>query len=93
MKEDLICCHIIFKGRVQGVGFRFTTRHLANSYNLSGFVRNLFSGDVEVEVEGERPTIENFLEDLRKQMGYYIRDLKISWKEYRKKFKNFEIRF
>ncbi len=93
MKEDLTACHIIFKGRVQGVGFRFTACEIAKLHNLSGFVRNLFNGNVEVKIEGKRSTIEDFLKELRREMKFYISDLEISWGEYQGQFKNFEIRF
>ena len=45
--------YIIFKGRVQGVGFRWKLMMLAKEYNLTGYARNLDNGDVEVEVQGE----------------------------------------
>lgn len=44
--------HIIVHGRVQGVGFRFSAQQKAVEYNLTGYVRNLANGDVELEVEG-----------------------------------------
>ena len=43
---------IVVKGRVQGVGFRFFTQEQAARLKLSGFVRNLSNGDVELEAEG-----------------------------------------
>ena len=91
MKENIVFCRMLFKGRVQGVGFRFTTQRIAEENNLCGFVRNLFSGEVEVEVEGERNYIENFLEELRQRMKFYITDLEVSWGEYQGKFSKFEI--
>ena len=91
MKENLVFCRILFKGRVQGVGFRFTTRRIAETNNLCGFVRNLLSGEVEVEVEGERNGVESFLEELRQRMKFYITDLEVSWGKYQGKFSKFEI--
>ena len=45
--------YIVYKGRVQGVGFRWKLMMLADQLNLTGFARNLDNGDVEVEVQGE----------------------------------------
>ena len=56
--------HIIFSGRVQGVGFRYTACSLARPMGLTGWVRNLWDGTVEMEVQGERSQIESFLSRL-----------------------------
>lgn len=56
--------HIICSGRVQGVGFRYTAYHLAELYNLTGWVRNLYDGDVELEVQGDAANIDGFLHSL-----------------------------
>lgn len=52
--------HFIVKGRVQGVGFRFFTYHIANEYKIKGWVKNLWNGDVEVMAQGESQYIEVF---------------------------------
>lgn len=62
--------HIIVSGRVQGVGFRYHTRMLAIAYKLSGWVINLDSGDVEMEIQGEENDIDEFLSKLGKQTMY-----------------------
>ncbi len=51
-----------FEGRVQGVGFRYTTCQLARSFDITGYVANRQDGSVELVVEGARPDIESFLE-------------------------------
>ena len=56
--------HVIVRGVVQGVGFRFFTRDLARRYGLGGFVRNRADGAVEIEVQGEDGTLAAFLKDL-----------------------------
>ncbi|HOY63470.1 MAG: Acylphosphatase [bacterium ADurb.Bin236] len=53
-------------GRVQGVGYRYFARETAVMLGLGGFARNLPGGDVEVEAEGERESLERLLEALRK---------------------------
>ena len=55
---------IVVSGIVQGVGFRFFTVDAARRLGLSGFVRNLDDGSVEVEVEGDEDVIESFTKDL-----------------------------
>lgn len=46
--------HIVFHGRVQGVGFRYTAKYLARSLELTGWVTNEWDGTVVMEVQGER---------------------------------------
>lgn len=58
---------LIFKGRVQGVGFRYTARILANQLNLTGSVRNLYNYDVECIVQGKNNVIDEFIEKLENQ--------------------------
>jgi acylphosphatase len=52
----------IVTGVVQGVGFRWSARSVAQSLRVAGFARNLPDGTVEVEAEGEAPAIDEFLE-------------------------------
>ena len=56
-KETLRALHIIVKGRVQGVGFRYWTRSLANSLNVKGRVRNLADYSVEIIAEAAIPIL------------------------------------
>lgn len=56
--------HIIAHGRVQGVGLRFTVTDFAKKYNVTGWVRNLYDGTVEMEVQGLDHRVELFLQEL-----------------------------
>ena len=56
---------VIYEGRVQGVGFRYTTKDLARGYDVLGTVRNLPDGTVELIVAGEGEELGEFLRDLR----------------------------
>ena len=56
--------HAIVSGVVQGVGFRFFTKHLAGRFELSGFVRNRSDGTVEFEAEGSEEAVSDFLGEL-----------------------------
>jgi acylphosphatase len=58
--------HVIVEGRVQGVWFRETTRRTACGLRISGWVKNLSNGNVEVVAEGEDSTIEKFITYLRR---------------------------
>ncbi len=53
-----------FYGSVQGVGFRYTARHAANMYRLTGYVRNEYDGSVTCEVQGEQDAIDEFIRTL-----------------------------
>ncbi|MBN2611474.1 MAG: acylphosphatase [Bacteroidales bacterium] len=52
---------IVITGMVQGVGFRYTARQVAESLGITGFVRNLYDGSVYIEAEGSETNMENFL--------------------------------
>ena len=52
---------VIVSGRVQGVGYRFFTCRLADNFRVTGYVRNLPNGDVEIVAEGEKQEVEAFL--------------------------------
>lgn len=56
--------HIIVSGRVQGVGFRYHTYLLADACHLTGWVANLDSGDVELEIQGYQKDIDKFISGL-----------------------------
>lgn len=58
--------HIIVRGRVQGVGFRYFTHAEAAAHGVSGWVRNRRDGTVEIEAEGDGPALEGFVEAVRR---------------------------
>ena len=59
--------HIIFKGRVQGVGFRYTSKYIADDYSLTGTVENLSDGNVEMFVQGNESDIDSMIKEISKQ--------------------------
>lgn len=67
--------HIYFSGRVQGVGFRFQASWAAKRLDLTGWVRNLDDGRVEMEVQGEPLVIDRMLEALSGDSYIRIRDM------------------
>ena len=72
-----IAKHIIFSGRVQGVGFRYTARRIALRYELSGCVKNLPDGSVEMFAQGKSQALDDALRDIGETFGSYIRDTNI----------------
>jgi acylphosphatase len=69
-----VCKRVHYSGRVQGVGFRYTTRQLAHGFPVAGFVRNLTDGRVELVVEGPAADVEALLGRLNETMAGYIHD-------------------
>lgn len=67
-----VCKHVYYSGQVQGVGFRYTAQHVAEEFEIAGFVRNLPDGRVEVFVEGPLEQVDEFLSGLAERMGSYI---------------------
>ena len=57
--------HIYVSGRVQGVGFRFFTINCARKFGVTGWVKNLYDGRVEIEAEGEIHNLRMFLDEIR----------------------------
>lgn len=56
---------VFYEGRVQGVGFRWTARKIAQGYDVTGLVRNLPDGRVELQVSGDDGEVDAFLTDIR----------------------------
>ncbi len=57
--------HLYVSGRVQGVGFRFFVLNRAQRYGITGWVKNLHDGRVEIEAEGRVPNLHIFLKDMK----------------------------
>ena len=65
---------VLYEGRVQGVGFRFTAARLAPGFGVSGSVRNLPDGRVELEAQAEPGRLAGFLDAIRGELGPKIHD-------------------
>ena len=85
--------HALFSGTVQGVGFRFTTERMARRYPITGYVRNLPNGQVEVLAEGEEKSLEEFLKAIREAFRSSIRNVDARWEDAAGEFKGFGIKF
>jgi acylphosphatase len=55
---------VIFEGRVQGVGFRYTVKDLARGFEVCGWVKNLADGSVELQVMGAANEVESFIREI-----------------------------
>ena len=69
---------ILYSGRVQGVGFRATTSWLARGFEVSGYVRNLADGRVEVVAEGDAAEVDRLEAAIRADLGGFIQDAVVS---------------
>lgn len=56
--------YVIVTGRVQGVGFRYHAVNLAMEYHVTGWVRNMYNGGVEMEVQGLEANVDMFIQSL-----------------------------
>ncbi len=84
--------HVIVSGRVQGVFFRYETKKEALKRGVKGWVRNLPTGEVEAVFEGEKEDVEEMIKFCRKGPPLAkVKDVKVSWEEYKGEFEDFKI--
>jgi acylphosphatase len=69
---------VYYSGRVQGVGFRWTVRHMAQGFAVQGFVKNLEDGRVQLVAEGTAAELDRFLAAIADRMGSNIRDTTVN---------------
>jgi len=83
-----------FSGHVQGVGFRFTAVALARRFpSVTGYVRNLRDGRVELVAEGPDSELAEFLRQVQEEMSGYIREVKVHYAEPTGEFSGFGVRY
>ena len=83
---------ILYSGRVQGVGFRYTTKSLACGFEVTGTVRNLADGRVELVAEGTRVELEAFRRAVQdSEVGRFVRQETAEWSGAKNEFRGFEI--
>lgn len=84
--------HVFISGRVQGVFFRDHTRRWASSLGLTGWVKNLWDGRVEVVAEGEEKLLHALIARLKEgPPGALVENVDVTWEEYRAEFTDFRI--
>jgi acylphosphatase len=83
---------VLYSGKVQGVGFRYSVKSAASGYDVTGTVRNLPDGRVEVVVEGQREELDAFRTGIREAgLEHFIKGEDVSWGEAKNDFRGFEI--
>ncbi len=83
---------IFYSGRVQGVGFRYTVKTLATGYEVTGGVRNLADGRVELTAEGSRPELVEFCKAIQdSELSHFIQKEETEWAPAKNEFRGFEI--
>ena len=83
---------IFYAGTVQGVGFRYSVKTLAMGFEVSGTVRNLPDGRVELVAEGVRDELAAFQRAIREsELGHFIRDEHVTWAGPQGGMRGFEI--
>jgi acylphosphatase len=85
--------HAFYTGRVQGVGFRFTAEDIARDLSVTGWVKNLRNGQVELVAEAEEEVLKDFLAKITQYFSSYIQDVKIEWQPETGEFKDFGLEF
>ena len=91
--DPAVAKRIIFRGQVQGVGFRYTSLRIAAGYEVTGFVRNLPDGTVEMSAQGTRTEIDNCIRDIQECLGGHIRDCAIQEIPCNPRVTDFRIRY
>jgi acylphosphatase len=83
---------VFYSGQVQGVGFRYTVKSTASGFDVSGSVRNLPEGGVELIAEGAKDELEAFRSAIRESgLEHFIRKEDVYWGEAKNEFRGFEI--
>jgi acylphosphatase len=83
---------VIYSGNVQGVGFRYTARSVANGFEVVGTIRNLPNGQVELIAEGPTEELNAFRQAIRDSgLSHFVRDEAVQWSNATGGFRGFEI--
>ena len=83
---------ILYSGHVQGVGFRYTVKSLVAGFDVTGAIRNLPDGRVELLAEGAKDELRAFQQAIRDSgLGRLITDEQTSWGEAQNQFRGFTI--
>ncbi len=88
-----VCAHIIVDGLVQGVGYRYYIHRHATTLGLAGYAANHADGRVEIEVEGDRSSIEELVKLARiGPRSAHVTRLTVEWRAFENRFSQFDIR-
>jgi acylphosphatase len=82
----------LYSGRVQGVGFRYAVHNTAKGFEVTGYVRNLTDGRVELVAEAAKEELDAFLQAIRdSEVGRFIRQEQPCWGDAKNEFRGFTI--
>lgn len=83
---------VFYSGRVQGVGFRYTVKTVATGFEITGTVRNLSDGRVELVAEGRKDELAEFQQAIRESgLAGFIQGEQVVWGQPEGGFRGFEI--
>lgn len=83
---------VFYSGNVQGVGFRYTVKSVATGYEVTGHVRNLPDGRVELAAEGVKEELDAFRTGIRDSgLEHFVRKEEVAWGDATNEFRGFEI--
>jgi acylphosphatase len=83
---------VVFRGRVQGVGFRATAQSIAHGYKVTGWVRNEPDGSVKLIAEGEEPEVMAFIRAMEREMSGNIAAAQVTSGQATGEYQSFAIR-
>ena len=92
MSKNRVRAEITVNGLVQGVGFRYYILRQAQNLDLTGFVKNLFTGEVFTVAEGERAMVEELIKLIKSGPSHaHVKNCRVDWPDSKDEFKTFEI--
>jgi acylphosphatase len=89
--QEIVEIHVIFRGRVQGVGFRATVCHLADQLGVKGTVRNQMDGSVEMIAQANKNTLDMLMQRIQREFGDFIQHVETDDHEILRVFDGFHI--
>lgn len=92
-KNAVVAKHVYYSGRVQGVGFRATTHGISRGRGVTGWVKNLDDGRVEMVVEGKSDAVAGFMAEIARVMSRNITDTHVEDKTPTGRYKAFTIEY
>jgi acylphosphatase len=90
---DRIARHVVFIGHVQGVGFRYTANNIARRYDVSGYVKNLPDGTVEMLAQGPISEVDRCIANIQDAFAGYVRETRVEPVAFNSRYTDFRIAF
>jgi acylphosphatase len=95
MTKETVCVKIVVRGIVQGIGFRWFVRDIAEEEGILGYVKNNIDGSVEIVAKAKNSNdFKKFLERIKTEYPYaVINDIELTPIDLEQDYKNFSIKF